>query len=534
MESLPTVCDLEPQNKRGFTWPAQVETPATSVAEEVTSGALGALECHVNPKAAQDNEHEYVSDACFSSDVFAELMAAPSPAAVPMAMFANTDPYPQELTFNQALHKETNDENLNPDQLFPSDPVLPANISILPAAFVPQDMGQWDMAPVAADVAGSKLNSIPQRVAELEGALEESRDRVKELEKTLEKNTGETTAKHCDQHAEHFLTSMLTSVQSIVTEQKNTGAKLAAEHCDHMPHFGTALQSQCWESPSVKSEEVEAASQQSRFAKESWKVEAASPWKESWKVGGQVEESESVYSEACSARESIGRLEELLSRIAAEEQLLKRATEIADLRRAVREMAGNHEVLEVNESLFAELQKEIKERELKLSELSQVNQKKEQDLERLRASLQTREQANAKFEEYMYDLECKLINASKPFVKRPARHSMPCGTPPKLPQPRPRALLGSARASSRSPSPSGSVSVSAGGVAGRAAAEAAAAVASAMARQGGPTRRAASAHGATSAVLGVALVTEEGRGTPSLQPRKSASRLYRVIWGFHG
>merc|ERR1719440_571415 len=108
-ESLPTVTDLNRGKEANFAWPESLEAPAgrpvpqTNAMDEDTKGKLctaagalsggndyycplrwkcnlpGALSHHDSTKGTQDAAHEYSSGWGFKEDVFAELMAAPSP-----------------------------------------------------------------------------------------------------------------------------------------------------------------------------------------------------------------------------------------------------------------------------------------------------------------------------------------------------------------------------------------------------------------------------------------------------------------------
>jgi len=460
MESLPTVCDLNPSsNKCRFSWP--VPKDDMRIEEETSPAHSLSPPCpSLVPNGAQDKAHEYTSDVCFASDVFAELMAAPSPAAVPLAVFAKTD----HDVENEGRHSKTtrkvadNKERKlvelpQPTPATQPQPHTPQNISHSPQKQfrqIPTVTTEALPADTGLTFEATPRNSVQHeqvRVAELEGALEASRDRVQELEASLEKSTA-----------------------VVKSHDANTDA------CNHMPHFGMTFQSRCGSAKSLVSRCGGSESEHSMVLP-------------SQSQGG---ETTSVFSDAGSAQESFTRVEELLDRIVAEEQLLKKAIEIADLRRSAHKMSGNCEALEDCEPRFAELQQEIKDREEKLVELSQVHQQKEEDLEKLRLSLQSREQANTVFEEHLRGWETQL--STKPVVLRQARHSVPCGTPPKVPRPTTRPLSARGRTATSKFLP-GSATVPACGGDGRFAMQAAAEVA-AVARNG-PSRRSRSVHSRT-------------------------------------
>lgn len=215
----------------------------------------------------------------------------------------------------------------------------------------------------------TKNSSPRERVANLEGALEASRDRVKELEaiRTMEA---------------------------------------------------------AWKSQCVESAESEV------YQDQAWQVGES--------LQSQSVETASVQSEAASAKDSFTRVEELLTRIVAEENLLKKAIEIAELRRTTHEVSDNSDAWDDYEPHFAELQHEIREREAKLSQVSQLHEKKEHELQSLRLSLQAREHANIQFEEKLLDWERHL--ASKPRVTHQVRQSFQLVAPP-LPRAKARAVL---------------------------------------------------------------------------------------------
>lgn len=450
MECLPTVCETSPNTKRQFAWPASMEPSAAIVGQEFPVGEVGAAShLNLNPKKGQDMEDAHSTDVCFNADVFAELMAAPSPAAVPFAVFANADHDAENEDASNKAHSVAVDVGkLKAGLVCSSDPSLEARPSLIPQ------------------------KQVQERVAQLEGALEESRERVKMLEGVV-------------------------TFGCPIPGGSCEKPQIAGEF-DHLAKFGGAWRSQCAETESARSsiyrDNLETASQ------------------------SQAGMTESVCSEKCSAKESFSRVEDLLNRIVAEETLLKKAVEIAQLRQSAHEMSGNLEALEDREPRFAELQREIHERESKLLELSQVHQKKEEDLEKLRLSLQAREQANFNFERHLLEWRQQLGFAT-PVVKRQVRCSLSCGTPPKLPRAKPQALLASAWKASRSPSPAGSATVPACGAAGRAALQAAAELAATMARRAGPPRRASSVRAAMPCGT-----PERGRGFRT--PRRSMSPTF--------
>merc|ERR1719375_1035640 len=94
---------------------------------------------------------------------------------------------------------------------------MPSNVTTPPAAYV--------MAEKAAVIVNVESRSEPavaqRRVAELEGALEASRDRIKELEAHMQERDGRP------------------SCAQVVEEQRD------------IPHFGGSFQSPCGESNSA-------------------------------------------------------------------------------------------------------------------------------------------------------------------------------------------------------------------------------------------------------------------------------------------
>jgi len=175
-------------------------------------------------------------------------------------------------------------------------------------------------------------------------------------------------------------------------------------------------------------------------------------------TNSQTGECESVCSGTCPAKDSFVRVEELLNKIVAEERLLEKAVEIADLVRSARAATGNCKELGDDEKCVVSLEKEIQQRELRLLEFSQLHEKEEQDLEELRLSMQARQQDNHIFEKQV----SASSEASTAVPRRQARHSMP----PKPPSANPQMSLASTRRVVRSPSPPGPPC----GAAGRAAA----------------------------------------------------------------
>jgi hypothetical protein len=429
MESLPTVCcdnfAHAATDKLRFAWHAEaVSASKASIAEAGDIGCSSLL-------GLQD-EGDCV---CFSKDVFADLMAAPSPAAVPMSVFAATS---DDICSVGKTHKAMNDENVEPGKSCPLEAISECSNPLC------KPEKETTSVPVDVVVLANKDGSTQERVAELEGALEASRDRVRELEASLVvDHDGKDRSDGCD------VESLLSKASHLESEEKMHG-------------------------PSDTTSRSQAA------------------------------DTESLCSDATSAKESFVRVAELLNRIVAEENLLKKAVEIAELRHTVQQTHGKYGDVEDCEFGSGKLQQEIQERKTKLLELSQVHQKKEQDLEQLRLSLQAREQANAMFEKRLRNLEqhltsCKLVALPLPvtIIKRQYRHSISCATPPKLPRPQLRTSV-RGRTVSGSPSPRGSTTPASCGVAVRAATEAAARVASMVLAQKGPRRRASSAHTAAS------------------------------------
>jgi len=415
MEALPTVCDLNSDTSRRFSWAGTLEVVANLGAAAPGRAAMSDGLLDEDSVEAQDTLQLHDSGVCFSGSVFAELMAAPSPAAVPMSIFANIE---NAHEYDIADNCQNMESSIVP--IVPCHKVLHTEIAL------PKER-------IALELMLSELKhgALPEeRVAELEGALEASRDRVKELEANLGQGTSE--------------------MKGVVPSE--LGDDLSQAESVHS------------EANHVRPRCLEVASQ------------------------SHVAEWESVQSESGSAKENVLRLEELLSRIIAEEHVLQKAVEIANLRRTADVLSGAHEALETREPRFAELLQEIEERQAQLLELSQLHHKKEQNLDKLCLSLQAREQANSKFEEYLKEWEGQ-INTSKPVIKRQSRHSMPAmGTPPKLPKAKPRALLAAscARMSPRSGYCSVPVPAPAGGVAGRAAAAAAEMTVAAVIARGVP------------------------------------------------
>jgi hypothetical protein len=157
---------------------------------------------------------------------------------------------------------------------------------------------------------------------------------------------------------------------------------------------------------------------------------------------------QSVHSMACSAKGSLDRVEGLLDRIVAEERLLKKAVEIADLCRTTHVPSSNCKELRDDDKCFVKLEKEIRQRESKLLEVSHLHEKEEPDLESVRCSSQARQQANMHFEKHLQDWEQRL-SAGRTVISRQVRQSMP----PRPPSAQPRTLLTRAIVHVRSPSP---------------------------------------------------------------------------------
>jgi hypothetical protein len=426
MEGLPTFCDLTLKEElpskedQRFPWPSSMDLEVVKARPVHESGVCGA--------AGQGQPDGYR----FSNDVHAELMAAPSPAAVPLAAFARYHDVENESPKNTEMSGQLEEQKCKQSKLFCCS-AIPDATDIVPSS---PKSGKKHCS--AADIPTPILKSAAsERVAELEGALEESRDRVKKLEASLEKSAQSGT-------------------KSFHTEScgKSTPPYGASQHCIQSESAQTALAE-----PAM-----------------SWETLSQS----------QACGTESAYSEACSAKVSFDKVEELLSRIVAEETLLKKAVEVAELRRSLGNSMDSCEA-PGDESRFADLEKEIQEREAKLFEISKVHEKKEQDLEELRLSLQRREHVNASFADHLRDWEAHLTQMVSSVHPR---HSTPCVTPPKLPRAQTRESSELKRA--RSTSPQSSL---ARGLAGRAA-DAAVAEAVAAAGRAGP-RRSSSVRGAT-------------------------------------
>jgi len=442
MEALPTVCDIHSDASCRFSWAGTLGVVANlgavapgraAVSDGVSDGMLV--------------EDKYDSGVCFSGNVFAELMAAPSPAAVPMSIFANIENAQGCIDENDIADNCQSMES----SMVPSNP---CHNALHAGAAVPEERIALEMM-----LSELKHGALPEeRVAELEGALEASRDRVKELEANLGQRTLETKA-----IVPRDLGDDLSQAESVHSE-----ADHAHPRC------------------------LEVSSQ------------------------SHVAEWESVQSESGSVKENVSRLEEALSRIIAEENVLQKAVEIANLRRTADVLSGAHGALETREPHFAELLQEIGERQAQLLEVSQMYQKKEQDLDKLCLSLQAREQANRKFEEYLKVWEGQ-ISTSKPVIKQSHPSMSVVGTPPKLPKAKPRALLPSscARMSPRSGYRSVPMPARAGGVAGRAAAAAAAMTMAAVAARGVPAPHSVSVASSRAAS------PQSGRGFQT--PRRSLS-----------
>jgi len=438
MEALPTVCDERPIGNRRFTWPSPpteapvsgpvlAAVPAAELVEEVSTSEIVVVESFdVGAIEVQEKPLEDNPDVCFSANVFAELMAAPSPANLPTGVFGSFD---QDVENAGSLNKEQEQDKMGNDVKLDGEHLcrevtackvesLLYNACKVISAASPMEFTQWrpcpsptsvpvtvevialktptkvqpmlvevfpvtmDVLPIPADVTSfptmdvlpaepTKKSSPRERVANLEGALEASRDRVKELE-TMHLNAAGKS--ECVEPAE--------------SEVYQDQASQVGEHflVPNIPH------------PSPH----------------------------------QSVELESVQSETVSAIEGFNRVEELLTRINTEENLLKKAIAIVELRRTTHEVSGSCDAWDDYEPHFAELQHDIRERHAQLAKVVGevvTGEKKEHELERLRLSLQAREHVNIKFEENLLEWERHLV-ASKSRATHPVRQSFQLVAPP--------------------------------------------------------------------------------------------------------
>jgi len=266
-------------------------------------------------------------------------------------------------------------ENINPgrpplqERVVSSQSMVSVTDDVLaPSAdAVPQEQCPFSFSAPALAPKSVPPTSVPQqRVAELEGALEASRDRVKELESALDRGS------RC--------------------EVKQVSASKSPECPCTGPVFKSSsgyLEAQC----QMTSQTQEGDS-----------------------------ELESLRGESDSASDSFTPAEELFKSIEASQEqdrtLLKRAVDITDACRTAHAGSGNGEALEDCEPQFARLLSEIQDREGKLLEVSRIHDKTEHDLEMMSLSLDAREQANVQFAKYLREWDLNLGDATVPAIHK--------------------------------------------------------------------------------------------------------------------
>lgn len=387
---------------------------------------VGAIE--VQEKPLENNP-----DVCFSANVFAELMAAPSPANVPTGVFGSFDHEVENAgSFNKEQDKMGNVVKLEGQQLCREVTACKVEALLYNACKVmssasPMEFTQWrpcpspTSVPVTVEVIALKS---PTKVQPM--AVE-----VFPVTVAVLPISADVTSR-MSYNSSESVTSFLTVDVLPAEPTKNSSPRERVANLegaleasrDRVKELEAIHLNAAWKSQCVESAESEV------YQDQAWQVGES--------LQSQSVETASVQSEVVSAKDGFTRVEELLTRIVAEENLLKKAIEIAELRRTTHEVSDNSDAWDDYEPHFAELQHEIREREAKLSQVSQLHEKKEHELERLRLSLQAREHANIKFEENLLDWERHL--ASKPRVTHPVRQSFQLVAPP-LPRAKARAVL---------------------------------------------------------------------------------------------
>jgi hypothetical protein len=204
MESLPTVCDTRLPSNHRFIWPESCTANESEVesthGKESTEAGIKSTDIE---SVDIDNAFEAwkpTTDVFFSSNVLAEMIAAPSPAVLPLAMFKKFN-----HTSDQLGHEEKKSDIAASDfsdltaRVLPSPPQWNVRPSPLEEITVPYE----NVLPANVDYGEPKSVRAQgdERVAELEGALEACRDRLKYLETTLRKHLGsEEIAKIMNSH----------------------------------------------------------------------------------------------------------------------------------------------------------------------------------------------------------------------------------------------------------------------------------------------------------------------------------------------